>query len=891
MRRARGAVLAALGLSCHAGKPADGPPLDGVLVAGQARAGKVTKESELIGGPVAYGRVGDVWKLYNARARFLIQDVGVAVGLDLYGGNLIDVDLVRPGDNGKNGNDLFREAFPLVGLSGVNPSAIEVVSDGTKGGPAILRVRGTDAPTDILPQIDDLAQGYGGEVTVDYELAADVPYLKITTTYRARAGQSILNLGLGDFLSFGASLAVVSPENGFTGGSKTVTFLASSGEGTSYGYVYPAGNLSIPIVDASGTAALLVSQPVPEGGSLSVTRYLVVGGGDAASVSGPMYALRGIATALLSGRVLDGQTPVAGARVTLFRAPYSAASTCIDQAKSAADGSYRFEAPPGEYVAITGGIGRVHGAATAISLGMDGVAGRDLPVGGFGQVSLDIGEGIGGARLGVPAKVSFSSQNAERPDARFGPDPTENERFGLSGVALTPDGKGTLLLKPGTYRATVSRGPEYELTIVDNIVLAAGGTATLKADLTRVVDTTGWLAGDYHQHTQGSIDSPVPVRERVIEDMAEGVEFPAATDHDNVTDFRPHIAALGPDASRFINAMIGNEISVNGVGHFNGYPLTVDAADPYAKVGAKFWARRTIRELTVRVHAEPQEAVLHVSHPRTNSLAGFFNAVKFDPTTGLAARDFPIDGFDALEVNSDLATPAYFLAANDAAVHKKSGDTPSGIPAMRDFFGLLNLGKTLAALGNSDTHGRNDGSGWPRSFVFVGTDDPRAAKEGDIVAAIKAQKVTVSNGLFVTTTLNGQPRMGRGEVVALAGAASASLGVKVQAPSWIDAASFEVYANGRPLPLARKGPGAFEQRAEGDPGAVLSMALDPAEAKGKVVRLDGAVIVKPARDTWYVVVARGGKSMSPVAAGDPFGYTNPVYVDTAADGWTAPGVP
>src|SRR6516165_6362160 len=87
-----------------AGGDKKGPPLDVPLQAGMARAGKVTKASELIGGPVAYGRENDVWKLYNAKVRFLVQDVGTSVGLDLYGGSLLDADLGREGP----GNDLFR---------------------------------------------------------------------------------------------------------------------------------------------------------------------------------------------------------------------------------------------------------------------------------------------------------------------------------------------------------------------------------------------------------------------------------------------------------------------------------------------------------------------------------------------------------------------------------------------------------------------------------------------------------------------------------------------------------------------------------------------------------------------------------------------------------------
>src|SRR5207244_1840808 len=120
-------------------------------------------------------------------------------------------------------------------------TSIEVISDGTKGGAAHLRVHGSDAPSDILPQLDDLAQDLGGQVTIDYVLAPDVDWLEITTTYKTSPGQSLVTLGLGDFLSFGKALTLLSPENGFTGAAKSVSFLAGVGDGVSYGYVYPKG--------------------------------------------------------------------------------------------------------------------------------------------------------------------------------------------------------------------------------------------------------------------------------------------------------------------------------------------------------------------------------------------------------------------------------------------------------------------------------------------------------------------------------------------------------------------------------------------------------------------------------------------------------------------------
>jgi Carboxypeptidase regulatory-like domain len=821
------------------------PPLDVPLAAGSARAGKVTKDSELIGGPVAYGRAGDVWKLYNAKVRFLIQDVGTSVGLDLYGGNLLDADLVREGP----GNDLFRETFPIVGLHVQDPTSIEVVSDGTSGGEAHLRVHGSDAASEIIPQLDNLAQDLGGTITTDYVLAPDVPYLKITTSYQARGGQSLNTLLFGDFLSFGASLSVISPENGFTGGNTRVSFLATVGQGTSYGYVWDGGDFDVPIVDASGTATVLTSPAIPTDGSYSVTRYLVVGDGSAASVTGPMYALRGIATQHTGGVVRDAAgAPVAAARVSLFRAPYDAAATPIDQANSGDDGAYAFDVPPGDYVAVATKEGYLRGlpAAGDIVIGAGGAA----------EVSVD-----------GPAKVSFLGVNVEAPDPRFGPDPTENERNGVHGLLLSADGTGKAALKPGTYDVVVSRGPEYELER-SQIVVPPGGSAMVSAGLRRVVDTTGWISGDYHQHCQGSIDSPVPIADRVREDLAEGVEFPAATDHDNITDFRPAIAALHGEA--WINAVAGDEVSVNGIGHFNAYPL--DVSNIWPKIGVKLWAKQSIDGWVAKLRGmEPAPIVVHVSHPRTKSLAGYFNAIHFDPTTGTGMAG--LAPFDAVEVNADFGTPDQYLPSADATIHTNAmKGHPDGIPTMRDWFTMLNQGKTICALGNSDTHFRNGGTGYPRNYLKLGFDDPRMATGDKLVDAISKQQVVVSNGPFVT--LNA---MGRGEVQT-----STDIRVKVQAPSWIDTATIEVYGNGRPVGLVKNGASYVE-----DAAGVLQAPIDVTQ---NVVRLDGTITVKPARDSWYVVLVRGGGNLSPVDGSQPFAYTNPIYIDVGGDGWSAPGL-
>ena len=124
----------------------------------------------------------------------------------------------------------------------------------------------------------------------------------------------------------------------------------------------------------------------------------------------------------------------------------------------------------------------------------------------------------------------------------------------------------------------------------------------------------------------------------------------------------------------------------------------------------------------------------------------------------------------------------------------------------------------------------------------------------------------------------------------LRGAATATIEVKVQAPSWLKASTLEVYENGRPLTLSKPSAGRLVAVDPGTAGAALSAPLDAADQKSPSVRFDGTITIRPRRDAWYVIVARGTGSLAPIGPGAPYGYTNPLYVDLAGDGWTAPGL-
>ena len=110
-----------------------------------ARAFQATHRTQLVGGPGALGEVGD-WVMENDQIRIVIQDLSFNRGTGLFGGSLIDADLVRhdgQGDPfGGNGRDTFGEIFPAFFLEVIDPQEIVVVNDGADGEAAIIEVRG-----------------------------------------------------------------------------------------------------------------------------------------------------------------------------------------------------------------------------------------------------------------------------------------------------------------------------------------------------------------------------------------------------------------------------------------------------------------------------------------------------------------------------------------------------------------------------------------------------------------------------------------------------------------------------------------------------------------------------------------------------------------------------
>ena len=115
----------------------------------------------------------------------------------------------------------------------------------------------------------------------------------------------------------------------------------------------------------------------------------------------------------------------------------------------------------------------------------------------------------------------------------------------------------------------VTRGPEYS-HLEQLVEVAPEKTVRFQGTLKRLVDTTGWVSADYHNHSIPSGDTTTSSEDRVINLVAEQIEFAPATEHNRICDWRPAIEKLG--LKDYIQTISGLELTGSGP-HLNSFPL------------------------------------------------------------------------------------------------------------------------------------------------------------------------------------------------------------------------------------------------------------------------------------------------------------------------------
>lgn len=202
-------------------------------------ARRAANQQDLVGGPGAIGAVGD-YLLGNGEIRVVVQDQGWSRGFGVFGGGLVDADRIggAPGE----GRDNFGEFFPALLMQGfdvrdqsievdgetqISP-AMEVIADGSDGGPAIVRARASGG--DFLTMLSTLSSlgAVGGDLRyeTDYVLHPGARYVEIIGRLHNAGSKAVdlsagglegllgvadMQLPLGDVLLFGGGNRVFAP--------------------------------------------------------------------------------------------------------------------------------------------------------------------------------------------------------------------------------------------------------------------------------------------------------------------------------------------------------------------------------------------------------------------------------------------------------------------------------------------------------------------------------------------------------------------------------------------------------------------------------------------------------------------------------------------------------
>jgi hypothetical protein len=578
---------------------------------------------------------------------------------------------------------------------------------------------------------------------------------------------------------------------------------------------------------------------LPASGEVTYTRLFIVGTGDTASIQAILNAFdHNTEYGTLSGQLqLQAGDNPADIDVVVQDAIIPDGKNYMGVARPDANGAFSIQLPPGEYKMTASGNGRVDSMTVEASVTSGQTTNATVPIDPPGFISVTATDGDGAA---IPAKFSFQQGFNALPDAQV-----------VNRIWTDGTNPWTEPVLPGDYTVTASRGYEYEID-VQNVTVVAGETASISSSIAHVVDTTGYMNGDFHIHSEYSVDAEAVATVRVRTFMGEGLEMPVNTEHDYMADFMPLVDAI--NGRKWVHPVRGAEISPVEA-HFNAWPLTppAGAADYFGIRFSEyddgdFVSRRIYPDMWEIARQDFGASIIKINHPRS-STSGWFNTVHYDRTIGVSSANPNLwsDDFDALEVWN-------------------SGSNGDDLNTFLDWFSLLDQGYTCTMMGGSDSHAATVSLGNPRDLFVMPTDSPADADPMDMVDSILHHRSEVSNGPFITFSINGQSI---GSLVTGVGGDTVNLDIVVQAPSWVAIDYVKVYSNH---------------------GAIIDQEV---VSGTNVIRFTGSIPATSAVDAYFVVEAGSTTStLSPVnPGGRVFAITNPIWVDFDGNGqFDAPGL-
>jgi len=801
---------------------------------GEVRAGQITAEDELIGGPRARGEIGD-YKIYNSRIEIIIRSPdNPGVGWTTASGNIIDADRARPPAEDGADSLWVHEQIATV-LRGLNGTQIEVAKPG-KGGLGVITVTGKSSGIDIIDDVIPMPDG-DLEFITEYTLLADVDYISIKTTLINKRNK-VRKVLIVDVLLWGDEMRTFSPRAGFDMGDvdllanlRWVGAVSRLGLPLSYAFATttPDKALYAPFIDGDILPVIEGFLELEALGQATYERLFIVADGDTSGINTTINQYdQATGFATLTGTVNVAGGDLAGVEIEVTD-QRPAGKNYVGVLLPDGAGDFALEVEPGLYTLVAKGQGRADSAPVSVTVTATGGQAPDLTIDPPGWFDYSV---INGAGNPTPSKIFFQNGHDAPMDA------------GISLRVWGISGGGVERVLPGNYTVTASRGFEYEIDR-RNITITAGQTSVFNGTIVRSVDTTGHMTGDFHIHTQFSIDSQVIIQTRIRELVSAGVEMPVFTDHDFLSDYEHYVAQL--DVEAYIRPVAGNEVSPY-FGHFNTWSLEPlpGAPDYYGVPLVEYTEDR----VAIQRYEHPElwdiarddfgAQVIQINHPRSGS-AGWFNHVGYDPTIGVSSV-YPArwrEDFDAIEV------------FNSGGEHEGT---------LEDWFSFLDQGLNYTLTGNSDSHSIGSELGNPRNIFAMPTDNPGQADPQDMIDSILAHRNQVSIGPFVTIEIEGASM---GSLVSLTPGSDVDLVITVQAPMWMEVNYLRVWSNNQTL--------------------VQDIALAPT---GVVIRYDDTITLSPGADAYYVVeTGHTSATLGPVVRGERvFAMTNPIWVNIDGNG-------
>ncbi len=882
-------LLVWLGLvGCPADEPPPGdlPPevdLTEPLGPDEARCGELTEDhaGAFIGGTAGESRPGD-YLLYNDRARFVVR--GPRAGHFYVGnpGSVIDADIVRP--EGQADRDGLDDLMTMVGLPRLFVAdSFEVVDHGLDGGPAVLRVSGTDASFGFLEgaiEAPGLFAPRGLDIVQTFTLHPGVPVLEITTTVTNPTGEElqldVADAGMIDLAAWSGFVAGTGFGDEPPSGDRSMLAMVSHRNDLALATYPPSGTLEDSALTGLGdefdiVLAVVDTLELAPGESGSSTRLVGVAR-DLATLERHRRALQGLATGTVEGTV-TAAGPVAGARVFLTDLEGDPVMVAVTDD----EGAFRIDAEPGPWQLVATGDGNneqmdfpeaygaygcyAHDSSNELALRAfsdpDGATPTPLAQ-GYGRsepVAVTVAEGETAQRdltLTEPATlrlrvedqdgdaipagvlISFSPgfTDPQPPDDRLG---EHYPRGGARKAAWVLDGEMDVPIAPGTYDVVAHHGFRHEIDRADGVELAAGETEQITLTLAEAYETPGWVSADLHCHSSPSLDGACTIEERLATVAINDLQVHVATDHDHVADYRPAASGMGLDG--VLQTVPGDEISPVIRGHHNIYPVEPDP--DAANGGAPRWWEH--QGTTSELHAMWRErvgpdGVLQANHGLDN---GLFEYAEYDPVLGEPGDpDFYGTAFDTMEILN-------------------SGDYGDAEGLREIFCSLLDQGQYKVGVGVSDSHTRLPGAGMARTYVAVDGDSVETLDLDELTASLKAGHAVVSGGPFVTLLADdGVDTAGIGQTLTTD---HATLSLQVLAPSRMGIDEVRVYSSGCQL-----------------------VQVSPVDAGQWTPPVQHAeeLEVFPEGDGYYFVEVVGSADLWPVwPGGRAYAMTNPIFFE------------